>query len=145
MNLKFLKQSNLFICFLMFSSLATASGYQWVCDHYVTAEIPFCSVTLFVTEEGKLSPRASIEHQGQTHPSLIQELDLEPGQMLHLNLNIFHKLHLHYLRIVQFRFHLYLKNVLYYFHCNQHILHNSLHSLHVNLNSQNSQKFLIYF
>ena len=73
--------------FFISSSLMTASTQQWVCDHYVTPEIPFCSVTLTLLENGKLSSRATIEHQGQTHPSVIQELDVLPGQLFHLNLD----------------------------------------------------------
>jgi hypothetical protein len=74
-------------CFFVLSSIARASTYNLECQHYVTNEFPFCSVTLTVLEDGKLSSRATIEHQGQSHPSFIQELDLESGQLFHLNLD----------------------------------------------------------
>lgn len=75
------------LCLFLWGSAAHASASQWTCEHYVTTDIPFCSVTLTVLEDGKLSPRATIEHQGQSHSSVIQELDLQPGQLFHLNLD----------------------------------------------------------
>ena len=87
MKLNSFKQITLSLCLWAWGSVAHASSYQWACDHYVTADIPFCSVTLTVLEDGKLSSRATIDHQGQTHSSVLQELELQPGQLFHLNLD----------------------------------------------------------
>ncbi|NBV49738.1 hypothetical protein EBR03_05370 [bacterium] len=57
------------------------------CQHYVTQEIPFCEVTLFLTETGMLEKKALIRHQGSEQTTLIRSTETQPGEMFHLFLD----------------------------------------------------------
>lgn len=65
----------------------SAQAQTLVCTHYVTQEIPFCSVTLKILEDGSLDTHAEINHQGQKFQTLIEELPKAGGEWFRLNLD----------------------------------------------------------
>lgn len=78
---------NLLLLFIVIGGASTSFSQQVVCQHYVVQDIPFCKVTLKVSEDGKLASTAEIDHQGQVFTSQIQELSLESDQRFHLYLD----------------------------------------------------------
>lgn len=57
------------------------------CTHYVTGEIPFCTVALKILENGSLDSQAEINHQGQKFQSILEELPAQSGEWFRLNLD----------------------------------------------------------
>jgi hypothetical protein len=74
--------------FLFLGLSSSALSKQLVCHHYVMANYEFCSVTLNVLEDGKIASPVSINHQGQTYSSLIEEVSLGAGEKFHLFLDV---------------------------------------------------------
>lgn len=67
---------------------SSAFSKQLVCHYYVMGEFEFCSVTLTLLENGKLSSPASVNHQGQVYSSAIEEVSLNAGERFHLFLDV---------------------------------------------------------
>jgi len=57
------------------------------CTHYVTGDIPFCTVSLNVLENGALDSHAEINHQGQKFQTVLEELPAQSGEWFRLNLD----------------------------------------------------------
>ncbi|NBX69652.1 MAG: hypothetical protein EBR01_11895 [Proteobacteria bacterium] len=66
---------------------ATASPSKLVCAHFVTENIPFCTVTLKTDENGTLESLASVEHAGSVHSTVIKSLAPKPGEKFRLYLD----------------------------------------------------------
>ena len=57
------------------------------CTHYVTGELPFCSVDLKILENGRLDQYAVITHYGQKVQTLLEELPIQNGEWFRLHLD----------------------------------------------------------
>ncbi|NBX75595.1 MAG: hypothetical protein EBQ92_03510 [Proteobacteria bacterium] len=73
--------------FFFFSLTGQAVSRKLVCVHTVMDLAPFCTVTLKELEDGSVENPVQIEHQGKPMSSLIQEVDLKPGELYHLFLD----------------------------------------------------------
>jgi len=72
---------------LFFSVTGQAISRKLVCVHTVMNLGPFCTVTLKELEDGSLESPVHIEHQGQPQSSIIEEVDVKPGELYHLFLD----------------------------------------------------------
>lgn len=89
MSPRFKPLSMVFLAGLFFWSLQlTGAPLQSLfCQHFVTQEIPFCEVTLFLTETGTIEKKALIRHHGSEQTTVIRTTETQPGEMFHLFLD----------------------------------------------------------
>jgi len=70
-----------------FSLTGQAVVRKLTCVHTVMDLAPFCTVTLKELEDGSLESPVQVEHQGQLHASVIEETELQTGELYHLFLD----------------------------------------------------------
>lgn len=70
-----------------FSALGAGATKKLVCKHYVVNQIEFCTVTLTIREDGSIESPVNVNHQGSNQKSMINEIELQEGDLYRLLLD----------------------------------------------------------
>lgn len=82
-----MKQIVITLALALFSSLGMGTTKKLVCKHYVVNQIEFCTVTLTVLEDGSIESPVNVNHQGSNQKSVINEIELQEGDLYRLLLD----------------------------------------------------------